>query len=241
MMKTEKLASLGLLSASIAHEINSPLGLILGYCDYLLEKIPPGEEVHGMLRRIERQGERCKKIIDNLLGLARYSEPRPEGTDLNENLENVLVVAAKALVNNKIDLRKNFELNLPAVKVDPIPLQQVFLNLINNAISAMPEGGRLTLETHWDVFKDKVTVRIGDTGSGIKKEHREHIFEPFFTTKKEGEGTGLGLSVCDKIITRYGGSIGVESKTEVEDPDGRGTTFVITFPVHHAGKSTPPT
>jgi len=240
MMKTEKLASLGLLSASIAHEINSPLGIILGYCDYLLGKTPPGEETHRMLRKMEQQGERCKKIIDHLLGLARYSEPRPEGTDLNENLENVLVVAAKALVHNKIDLHKSFEPNLPAVKVEPIPLQQVFLNLINNAISAMPEGGRLTMETRWDVFKDKVTVRIGDTGSGIKKEHRELIFEPFFTTKKEGEGTGLGLSVCDKIITRYGGSIAVESKTEAEDPDGRGTTFVITFPVHHAGKSTPP-
>ena len=126
------------------------------------------------------------------------------------------------------------------MKVEPIPLQQVFLNLINNAISAMPVGGRLTLETHWDVFKDKVTVRIGDTGSGIKKEHREHIFEPFFTTKKEGEGTGLGLSVCDKIITRYGGSIGVESKTEDEDPDGRGTTFVITFPVLMSGSRPPP-
>jgi len=240
MMKTEKLASLGLLSASIAHEINSPLGIILGYCDYLLEKTPPGEETHRMLRKIEQQGERCKKIIDNLLGLARYSEPRPEGTDLNENLENVLVVAAKALVHNKIDLHRIFEPTLPAVKVEPIPLQQVFLNLINNAISAMPEGGRLTMETRWDVFKDKVTVRIGDTGSGIKKEHRELIFEPFFTTKKEGEGTGLGLSVCDKIVTRYGGSITVESKTEAEDPDGRGTTFVITFPVHHGGKLIPP-
>ena len=236
MMKTEKLASLGLLSASIAHEINSPLSLILGYCDYLLEKIPPGDEAHGMLRKIERQGERCKKIIDNLLGLARYSEPRPEGTDLNENLENVLVVAAKALVHNKIDLHKIFEANLPSVKVEPIPLQQVFLNLINNAISAMPVGGRLILETHWDVFKDKVTVRIGDTGSGIKKEHRDLIFEPFFTTKKEGEGTGLGLSVSEKIISRYGGSITVESKTVEEDPDAHGTTFAITFPVLHVGK-----
>jgi len=240
MMKTEKLASLGLLSASIAHEINSPLGIILGYCDYLLGKTPPGEETHQMLRKIEQQGERCKKIIDNLLGLARYSEPRPEGTDLNENLENVLVVAAKALVHNKINLHKIFEPNLPAVKVEPIPLQQVFLNLINNAISAMPQGGRLTMETRWDVFKDKVAVRIGDNGSGIKKEHREIIFEPFFTTKKDGEGTGLGLSVCDNIINRFGGTITLESKTEAEDPEGQGTTFVITFPVHHGGKLTPP-
>jgi signal transduction histidine kinase len=126
------------------------------------------------------------------------------------------------------------------VKVEPIPLQQVFLNLINNAISAMPQGGRLTMETRWDVFKDKVAVRIGDNGSGIKKEHREIIFEPFFTTKKDGEGTGLGLSVCDNIINRFGGTITLESKTEAEDPEGQGTTFVITFPVHHGGKLTPP-
>jgi two-component system, NtrC family, sensor kinase len=236
MIKTEKLASLGLLSASIAHEINSPLGIILGYCDYLLDKTPPGSETHQMLQKMERQGERCKKIIDHLLGLARYPESRPEGTDLNENLENVLVVAAKALVNNKIDLQKDFAPNLPAVKVEPIPLQQVFLNLINNAISAMPAGGRLTIETRGDVFKDRVVVRIGDSGSGIKKEHREVVFEPFFTTKKEGEGTGLGLSVCDNIINRYGGTINLESKTDEEDREGHGTTFVITFPVHHVQK-----
>jgi two-component system NtrC family sensor kinase len=237
MIKTERLASLGLLSASIAHEINSPLGTILGYCDYLLGKIPPEEETHRMLQKIEQQGDRCKKIIDNLLGLARYSES--EGTDLNENLENVLVVAAKALVHNKIELSKNFEPNLPAVKVDPIPLQQVFLNLITNAMSAMPGGGRLTMETRWDVYKDKVTVRIGDNGSGIRKKHREVIFEPFFTTKKEGEGTGLGLSVCDSIIKRYGGTITLESKTEAEDPEGRGSTFLVSFPVHHGGKRIP--
>jgi two-component system, NtrC family, sensor kinase len=239
MINTEKLASLGLLSASIAHEINSPLGIILGYCDFLLEKIPPGEETHRMLQKIEQQGERCKKIIDNLLGLARYSESGSEGADLNENLENVLVVAAKALVHNKIDLSKRFETNLPAVRVDPIPLQQVFLNLITNAISAMPAGGRLTMETRWDVFKDEVIVRIGDNGSGIRKEHREVIFEPFFTTKKEGEGTGLGLSVCDSIVKRFGGTIILESKTEAEDPEGRGTTFLISFPVHHDAKPIP--
>ena len=239
MINTEKLASLGLLSASIAHEINSPLGILLGYCDYLLEKIPPGEETHRMLQKIEKQGERCKEIIDNLLGLARYSASGAEGTDLNKNLENVLVVAAKALVHNKIELSKNFEPNLPTVKVDPIPLQQVFLNLITNALSAMPEGGRLTMETRWDVYQDMVTVRFGDNGSGIRKEHRDVIFEPFFTTKKEGEGTGLGLSVCDSIIKRYGGTITLESKTEEEDPKGRGTAFLISFPVYHGVKPIP--
>ena len=231
MMKTEKLASLGLLSASIAHEINSPLGIILGYCDYLLEKIPPGEETHRMLRKIEQQGERCKIIIDHLLSLARYSEPRPEGTDLNENLENVLVVAAKALVYNKIDLHKSFEPNLPAVKVDPIPLQQVFLNLINNAISAMPEGGRLTMETRWDVFKDKVIVRIGDNGSGIKKRASGSLFSsPSLPLKRREREPVWDSSVCEKIITRNGGTIAVESKTEEEDPELPGDHFCDYLP-----------
>lgn len=235
MINTEKLASLGFLSASIAHEINSPIGIILGYCDYLLEQVPPEEDAHALLQKIEQQGYRCKKIIDHLLGFSRYAEAEGELADVNLELENVLHVTGKVLMEKKIRVTRKTEERLPAIKADRIPLQQVFLNLINNAIAAMEAGGELVLETRWDVFQDKVEVVIGDTGTGIRPEHREHIFEPFFTTKKAGEGTGLGLSVCDNIVKTYGGTIALESRTFEEDPAGHGTFFTIAFPVHHAG------
>jgi two-component system NtrC family sensor kinase len=236
MINTEKLASLGFLSASIAHEINSPIGIILGYCDYLLEQVPPEEDVHTLLQKIEQQGIRCKNIIDHLLGFARYSETGEEFADVNQELDKVLQVTGKVLMEKKIQAVKKYETPLPAVKADGTPLQQVFLNLVNNAIAAMSGGGSLTLETRWDVYKDKVRVIIRDTGTGIKPEYRDHVFEPFFTTKKAGEGTGLGLSVCENIVRTYGGTISLESKTEQEDPEHRGTTITVSLPVQHSGR-----
>lgn len=234
MINTEKLASLGFLSTSIAHEINSPIGIILGYCDYLLEQIPADEDAHALLQKIEQQGYRCKKIIDHLLGFSRYSEAEGELADVNLELENVLQVTGKVLMEKKILTVKKMEDRIPAVKAERIPLQQVFLNLINNAIAAMEDGGELVLETRWNVFRDRVEITIRDTGTGIGPEYREHIFEPFFTTKKAGEGTGLGLSVCNNIVKTYGGTISLESRTFDEDPGGHGTAFTIAFPVHHA-------
>lgn len=235
MINTEKLASLGFLSASIAHEINSPIGIILGYCDYLLEQIPPEEDAHVLLQKIEQQGYRCKKIIDHLLGFSRYSEEEGDSAEINQELQNVLQVTDKVLMEKKISVVKKMEERLPAVQANRIPLQQIFLNLINNAIAAMEGGGELFLETRWDVFRDKVEITIRDTGTGISPEYREHIFEPFFTTKKAGEGTGLGLSVCENIIKAFGGTVSVESRTAEEDPSGHGTAFTIAFPVQHAG------
>lgn len=235
MINTEKLASLGFLSASIAHEINSPIGIMLGYCDYLLELIPPEEDAHRLLQKIEQQGLRCKKIIDHLLGFSRYAEGESDLADVNRELENVLQVTGKVLMEKKILVDKKMENPIPAIRVNRIPLQQVFLNLINNAIAAMEGGGELVLETRWNVFRDRVEITIRDTGTGIRSEYREHIFEPFFTTKKAGEGTGLGLSVCDNIVKTYSGTIAMDSRTLGEDPSRHGTTFTITFPVYHAG------
>jgi two-component system NtrC family sensor kinase len=138
-------------------------------------------------------------------------------------------------MEKKISVVKKMEERLPAVQANRIPLQQIFLNLINNAIAAMEGGGELFLETRWDVFRDKVEITIRDTGTGISPEYREHIFEPFFTTKKAGEGTGLGLSVCENIVKAFGGTVSVESRTAEEDPSGHGTAFTIAFPVQHAG------
>ncbi|MBA4392812.1 MAG: hypothetical protein C0407_04580 [Desulfobacca sp.] len=231
---TEKLASLGSLAAGVAHEINNPLGVILGYCDYMLDKIPPEDKVHKILEKIERQGNHCKKIVENLLSFSRYTEHSDTISDINANLENVVAVAENNLMIKKIHLKKELEKNLPRVKADPVQLQQVFLNLINNAVAAMPSGGMLTIESHWDVYADRIHVLISDTGLGIQKEHRSRIYDPFFTTKKVGEGTGLGLTVSYGIIHHYQGAIGFESQTVEEDPVNHGTSFTVTLPVYHS-------
>jgi two-component system, NtrC family, sensor kinase len=238
MINTEKLASLGLLAAGVAHEINNPLGVILGYCDYMLDKIPADDKTHKVLEKIERQGNHCKRIVENLLSFSRYTEHSDTISDINLNLETVLAVVENNLMIKKVQLKKELEANLPRVKADPVQLQQVFLNLMNNAVAAMPKGGLLTVNSRWDIFSDKVQVIISDTGTGIKKEHREKIYDPFFTTKKVGEGTGLGLTVTYGIINHYQGSIHLETKTEEEDPLNHGTSFTVTLPVYHSKRET---
>jgi len=239
MFNTEKLASLGLLAAGVAHEINNPLGVILGYCDYLLEKIPPEEKTHQLLEKIERQGNHCKRIVENLLSFSRYTDRADDISDINNNLENVFSVIQNNLMIKRVQLEKELEPNLPRVKADPIQLQQVFLNLINNAVAAMPQGGLVKVATLWKVHDDKIEITISDTGSGIRKEHRDRIYDPFFTTKKVGEGTGLGLTVSYGIITHYQGTVTMETKTEEEDPQHHGTRFMVTLPVYHSKRGVP--
>lgn len=234
MINTEKLASLGLLAAGVAHEINNPLGVILGYCDYMLDKIPPEDKVHKILEKIERQGNHCKKVVENLLSFSRYTEHSDTISDINANLETVLAVVENNFLIKKIHLNKKLEGSLPKVKADPVQLQQVFLNLINNAVAAMPAGGTLSLETRWNVYEDKIEIVVSDTGTGIKKEYGGKIYDPFFTTKKVGEGTGLGLTVSYGIIHHYQGVIGFETKTEDEDPNNHGTSFTVTLPIYHS-------
>jgi two-component system, NtrC family, sensor kinase len=234
MVNTEKLASLGLLAAGVAHEINNPLGVILGYCDYMLEKIPPEDKVFKVLEKINRQGNHCKKIVENLLSFSRYTEHTDTISDINENLENVLSVVENNLMIKKVHLERDLEGRIPKVKADPVQLQQVFLNLINNAVAAMPGGGTLKVKSRWNVNTDKVEILIGDTGTGIRKEDQSRIFDPFFTTKKVGEGTGLGLTVSYGIVQHCQGTIGFETRTIQEEPDQHGTQFTVILPVYHS-------
>ena len=240
MMNTEKLASLGLLAAGVAHEINNPLGIILGYCEYLIEKTPPEEKAYKILEKIERQGNQCKRIVENLLSFSRYSEHFDDISEVNAHLENILDVVQNNLMIKKIQVHLNLGKDLPRIKADPIQLKQVFMNLISNAMGAMPEGGVLTLSTSWEADTDRVKIVIADTGIGIRKENRERIYDPFFTTKQVGEGTGLGLTVTYNIITHYGGTITMETKTLEEDPVYHGTAFSVTFPVYHARREIDP-
>jgi two-component system, NtrC family, sensor kinase len=232
---TEKLASMGTLAAGVAHEINNPLGVILGFTDILLEKIPPDSEEYDLLKTIERQGLNAKRVVENLLNFARHKEHREELVNINDNIEIVLSVMNNTLLVNKIVVKKQLEDALPPVKADAGELQQVFFNLINNAIHAMQGGGILTITTA-SFNNDAVEICFADTGHGIKAEYRNRIFDPLFTTKEVGKGTGLGLSVSYGIITKHGGAITFETKTK-EESDQPGTTFILAFPAAHGVKA----
>ncbi|KAF0144848.1 MAG: sensory box sensor histidine kinase [Nitrospirae bacterium] len=229
MFHTEKLASVGTLSAGVAHEINNPLAIILGFTDLLLEKTPQNSESYETLKTIEKQGLNAKRVVENLLSFTRFSEHKEENMDINKNIEAVLAVVGNTLSINKIKVQKKLS-DLPVqVKGNAGELQQVFFNIINNAVSAMKGGGDLTISTRYVDEGRNVEIKISDTGIGIKKEHSTKIFDPLFTTKKVGEGTGLGLFVSYGIITKHGGTITFETRT-AEEAKETGTSFIITLP-----------
>jgi PAS domain S-box-containing protein len=236
MAQTEKLASLGTLAAGVAHEINNPLGIMLGFTEILLDRLPPDAKEHELLKTIERQGLNAKKIVENLMTFARQPAAHEEYADVNADVENVLRLVQNTLFTKKIEVETRLGKGLPRVRGDSSELQQVFLNLINNAAAAMPEGGRLTVVTKINPYTHLVEAIVADTGVGIPKEFRERIFDPFFTTKKVGEGTGLGLAVSYAIVHKYGGNIRFETRTADEAKSGPiGTTFFISLQPAAAG------
>ncbi len=227
---SSRLAALGTLAAGVAHEINNPVAIILGFTDLLLEKFPEGAEGHDQLKIIERQGLACKKIVENLGRFARIPEQRDETSDVNEEVRRVVAMVNNTLLTEKIVCKTELEDGLPKAMGDPQGLGQVLLNLITNARAAMKSGGALTIGTRLDgAF---VELRVSDTGSGIRKRDLAHIFDPFFTTKAPGEGTGLGLSISHGIIERAGGTMAVQSRhEEAAAGESSGTTFAVRLPV----------
>lgn len=229
MFYTEKLASVGTLAAGVAHEINNPLAIILGFTDLLAEKAPQGSELHELLKTIEKHATNAKRVVENLLSFTRLTEHKVEDVDINKNIEAVLAVVGNTLALNKVVITKKLAEPIPPVKGDKGELQQVLFNIINNAVHAIKGGGTITITTKAVEEGQKVEIQIADTGSGIRKEHRTRMFDPLFTTKKVGEGTGLGLFVSYGIIAKHGGSITFETRTE-EESAAPGTTFLITLP-----------
>jgi len=235
MAQTEKLASLGTLAAGVAHEINNPVGVMLGFTELLLDKLPPGSKEHEMLKTIERQGLNAKRIVENLMTFARQPAKHEDYTDLNQDIANVLDLVKNNLLTKKVDLDIRLGKNLPRVRGDAGELQQVFLNLINNAVAAMPGGGKLTVITKINPYNHLVQAILADTGTGIPTKYVDRVFDPFFTTKKVGEGTGLGLAVSYAIISKYGGTIRFESRAAEDGIEGpTGTTFFVELPPEHA-------
>jgi two-component system NtrC family sensor kinase len=233
LLTSEKLASIGLLSAGVAHEINTPLTGISSYIQMLQKKLTDTHYAQ-ILEKVETQTDRVARIIKNLLAFARSpAEASFQPVDLKSSLEEILSLIDYKLKN--MNIRLVLELApVPPVYAQGERLQQVFINIILNALDAMPGGGELRIRLTTE--DGRQVVRISDTGTGIKPEHRSRIFDPFFTTKGVGKGTGLGLSISYAIVKEHDGRIDVQSEI------GRGSTFTITLPVgrDRAGKPAGP-
>jgi two-component system NtrC family sensor kinase len=221
LLTSEKLASIGLLSAGVAHEINTPLTGISSYIQMLQKKLTDTHYAQ-LLEKIEAQTDRVARIIKNLLAFARNpSDTSFHRVNIKEILEEILSLIDYKLKNMNILLKLELQ-PIPAISAQGERLQQVFINIILNALDAMPQGGTLGIQLSTE--DNQAVVRISDTGTGIKPEHMAHIFDPFFTTKGIGKGTGLGLSISYAIVKEHEGHIQVSSEV------GRGSTFTITLP-----------
>jgi two-component system, NtrC family, sensor kinase len=222
--QSERLASLGLLAAGVAHEINNPLGAILALTALTLEDTRPEDPNRENLVEVVRQSERCRGIVRGLLDFSRQSKGSRQPLDLNALLQDTLSLIGKQAQFFNIKVLDDLDPRLPLVTGDRSQLQQVFMNLLMNAVQAMDEKGSITIITR-AIPDHSVEVIIGDTGHGIAPELIDKIFDPFFTTKAGGQGTGLGLSIAYGIVTTHRGTIGVESEA------GKGTRFTLRFPV----------
>ena len=222
MSQTEKLTSLGLLAAGVAHEVNTPLAVISNYIQMLAKQMPEGDPRHSIIEKIVKQTFRASEIVNNLLNFSRTGAGELADVDLNRVVEETLSLVAHPLKTSQIRVVKQLTDGLPPVRGSANKLQQVFLNLFLNARDAMPTGGMLEVRTA--AHNGSVEIEVVDTGNGIPREHIHKIFDPFFTTKATGRGTGLGLSVTYGIIKEHAGRIDVRSTP------GRGTSFHVEFP-----------
>jgi two-component system, NtrC family, sensor kinase len=222
LTQTEKLTSLGLLAAGVAHEVNTPLAVISNYIQMLAKQMSEGDPRHTIIDKIVKQTFRASEIVNNLLNFSRTGPGELADVDLNRVVEETLSLVAHPLKASQIQVVKQLTEGIPPVRGSANKLQQVFLNLFLNARDAMPSGGML--EVRSAVHNGSVEVEVADTGNGITREHIHKIFDPFFTTKTSGRGTGLGLSVSYGIIKEHAGKIDVRSTP------GRGTSFHVEFP-----------
>lgn len=235
LIQSERLATMGEIAAGFAHELNNPLGIVLGFAQELLSETPSSDSRHQDLKIIEQETARCSEVVKELLNFARPHPLEITPTPIDEVINNSLSLLKLQLKNNRIKLDKTISPNLPLVNVDRYQMQQVFINVIVNAIQAMPQGGKLRIKVYTDhqsepVAPPMVTVQISDTGKGIPEEYLSRVFDPFFSTKLL-RGTGLGLTICQQIISAHKGEIEIKSQMD------KGTDCIIKLPVdsttHH--------
>ena len=241
LIRSDKLASLGTLVAGIAHEINNPLGIIAGYSEALLDRardkslvgIREFEDFPEYLKTIHNEIFRCKMILKSLLEFARPSGGTFREIDINELIKEVLLLLQHRTARLKHTIKLNLNRDVPKIYADAGSLRQLLMNLLLNAIYFTPEGGNIFIKTELDDTSQErgvtgcrswIRLSVSDTGTGIPSDLIDKIFDPFFTTKPIGEGTGLGLTICHKIVEEHGGTIDVESEPE------KGSTFIIMLP-----------
>jgi len=224
LVRANKLSTIGELAGSIAHEIKNPLITIEGFAKRI-QNTKDSEAIARYSKIIEKEAGRLSEVLSKLLNFSRMDEPKYESVTINDIIHDTVL-----FMEHHLTRFKNVRLNiikaedLPFVKVDRIHIQQILVNLIMNAAQAMPQGGEIKITTGKE--GDYVFVSITDNGIGIKREIIDKIFEPFFTTKEKGEGTGLGLSLCKRLIEAN------EGKIEVESEEGKGSTFRVLIPAY---------
>jgi two-component system NtrC family sensor kinase len=233
LTQSSKMAALGKLAAGVAHEVNNPLAIIMEKAGWMRDLLteedvktsPNFKEYEDAVQKIEFHVRRAKDVTHRLLGFARRMDPLRDDVNVN-----ILLDQTKSFLENEasfrnIEIMTHYDRGLPCITSDASQLQQVFLNILDNAIDAIDKDGVITVTTRHDKDLGAVVIAIADTGKGMPKEVADKIFDPFFTTKKVGEGTGLGLTISYSIIEKLGGKIALQSA------EGKGTTFTITLPV----------
>lgn len=227
LQQREKLSSIGLLAAGVAHEVNTPLTGVSSYTQMLLGMLPKNDPKHALLEKVSRQADRASEIVNNLLNFSRTGNAAEfTGLDIHRVLDDTLQLLEPQLRRSQIEVVREYSDNLPQVHGSSVKLQQVFTNLIMNARDSIANSnGRITLATH-NGDEDLVVIEVADNGVGIAPEDVAKIYDPFFTTKGVGRGTGLGLAVTYGIVQEHDGHISVSSTP------GRGTTFRITLPIN---------
>ena len=227
LIRSGRLVSLGEVTASMAHEFNNPLGIIMGFAEDLLNDLDPNDSNYRSLKIIEEEAKRCSKLVGDLMQIARPTSAEFSSVSIPEAIEKTLQLVNNRLYKQKISLEKKLQADLSRIYADRQQLEQVLLNLYLNAIDAMPDGGKLFVEATIMKSDDSVStalITVSDTGFGIADADLPRIFQPFFTAKKK-RGMGLGLPICERIIKNHGGKI------EVESQPGQGTTFKIYLPL----------
>jgi PAS domain S-box-containing protein len=219
----QKMEAVGRLAGGVAHEINNPLAIILGFAQSISKRVADDDPLAIPLKSIEREALRCRALVSDLLAFTRKSTNELVLVDLGELLESTRTLVENHAKLGRIHMDVRYRPGLPQIMADQNHLQQVLVNLATNAIDAMPRGGVLGLEA--TANGTGVLLKVSDTGEGMSPDVQDHIFEPFFTTKEIGEGTGLGLSLAFEIVQQHGGTI------ECDSEPGKGTSFTIRLPV----------